>query len=77
MGVASLIVLDLARVGTGRGTGTEELCREIHEQFADCELIAGGGVAGVADVERLGDAGATAVLAASALHDGRLTGPRR
>jgi phosphoribosylformimino-5-aminoimidazole carboxamide ribotide isomerase len=76
MGVRTLIVLDLARVGTGTGAGTEPLLREIRDEFPDIDLIAGGGVRTWADVERLGEAGATGVLVASALHDGTLKVPR-
>jgi phosphoribosylformimino-5-aminoimidazole carboxamide ribotide isomerase len=76
LGVRTLIVLDLARVGTGSGTGTEPLVRAIRGEFPDVELIAGGGVKTWADVDRLGEAGADAVLVASALHDGTLRVPR-
>jgi phosphoribosylformimino-5-aminoimidazole carboxamide ribotide isomerase len=76
MGVRTLIVLDLARVGTGTGSGTEPLLKAIRAEFPEVELIAGGGVRTWADVERLGEAGADAVLVASALHDGTLKGPR-
>jgi phosphoribosylformimino-5-aminoimidazole carboxamide ribotide isomerase len=72
LGVRTLIVLDLARVGTGTGTGTEPLLRAIRNEFPNVDLIAGGGVRTWADVERLGGAGATGVLVASALHDGTL-----
>ena len=72
-GFAELIVLDVARVGTGTGTGTESLLRAIRAAFPSLPLIAGGGVRTWADVERLGEAGATGVLVASALHDGTLT----
>jgi uncharacterized protein related to proFAR isomerase len=37
------------------------------------ELIAGGGVRGRTDLEDLAAAGCSGALAASALHDGRLT----
>ncbi|QJW93510.1 Phosphoribosylformimino-5-aminoimidazole carboxamide ribotide isomerase related protein [Frigoriglobus tundricola] len=76
MGVGTLIVLDLARVGTGTGTGTEPLLRAIRDEFPDLDLIAGGGVRTWADVDRLGEAGATGVLVASALHNGALRAPR-
>lgn len=76
LGVRTLIVLDLARVGTGTGTGTEPLLRAIRDEFPAIDLIAGGGVKTWADVDRLGEAGATGVLVASALHDGTLTSPR-
>jgi phosphoribosylformimino-5-aminoimidazole carboxamide ribotide isomerase len=71
--VPFLFVIDLARVGEGAGTGTETVCREIVRRCPDVELIAGGGVRDWTDVDRLGAAGATGVLVASALHDGALT----
>lgn len=72
VGARTLIVLDLARVGTGSAGGTENLLRAIRGEFPEVELIAGGGVKTRADVDRLGEAGADAVLVASALHDGTL-----
>jgi phosphoribosylformimino-5-aminoimidazole carboxamide ribotide isomerase len=71
-GVRRLIVLDLARVGGGGGTGTEELCRRLAGAYPEVEVIAGGGVRDRADLERLGRCGVAGVLVASALHDGRL-----
>ena len=76
LGVRTLIVLDLARVGTGSGCGTEELLRAIRAEFPDVELLAGGGVKTWADVDRLREAGADGVLVASALHDGTITFPQ-
>lgn len=76
LGVRTLIVLDLARIGTGGGTGTEPLLRTTRAEFPAVELIAGGGIRTWADVDALGEAGANAVLVASALHDGTLTFPR-
>lgn len=76
LGYRSFIVLDLARVGTGTGTGTESLLKSILEEFPNVELIAGGGVRTWGDVDRIGAAGADAVLVASALHVGSLTFPR-
>jgi phosphoribosylformimino-5-aminoimidazole carboxamide ribotide isomerase len=72
LGVGTLIVLDLARVGTGSGCGTERLLKSLRTEFPDVELIAGGGVRTREDVEQLGQAGADAVLVASAVHDGSL-----
>ena len=69
-GVRSMIVLDLARVGVGAGLGTEALCRRLHEAFPELELIAGGGVRSMGDVQTLADGGVNAALVASALHDG-------
>jgi phosphoribosylformimino-5-aminoimidazole carboxamide ribotide isomerase len=75
-GATRLILLELARVGTGIGPGTTELCRRVRAALPGVELIAGGGVRAWDDVDRLADAGANAVLVASALHDGTLTFPR-
>lgn len=71
-GAGTLIVIDLANVGTGTGTGTEYWCRKIKATLPDTELIAGGGVRTWEDVERLGELGVDGVLVASALHDGAL-----
>ena len=72
LGITRLIVLDLARVGLGSGTGTDELCRRLSCNYPHIELFAGGGVAGPADLTRLAGCGVRGVLVASALHDGRL-----
>lgn len=74
-GFPTLIVLDVAFVGTGTGPGTEPLVRELRKRHPAVELIAGGGIRDRDDVARLADAGADAVLVASALHDGRLLQP--
>jgi phosphoribosylformimino-5-aminoimidazole carboxamide ribotide isomerase len=71
-GCRDLIVLDLARVGTGAGTGTEAIIQQIRSEFPDVDLVAGGGVKTRAHVDALGRAGATGVLVASALHEGTL-----
>jgi phosphoribosylformimino-5-aminoimidazole carboxamide ribotide isomerase len=76
LGVRTLIVLDLARVGTGTGAGTEPLLNAIRNEFPTIDLIAGGGVKDWTDIDRLGAAGADAVLIASALHDGTIRLPR-
>jgi phosphoribosylformimino-5-aminoimidazole carboxamide ribotide isomerase len=71
-GVRHLIVLDLARVGLGDGTGTEQLCRQLAAAHPNVEIVAGGGVRDVGDLHRLRSCGVRAALVASALHDGRL-----
>jgi phosphoribosylformimino-5-aminoimidazole carboxamide ribotide isomerase len=71
-GVQRLLILDLAHVGEGRGTGTEELCKELSRAYPDVELAAGGGIRGRGDLDRLRQCGVTAALVASALHDGAL-----
>ena len=72
IGFRRLIVLDLARVGSGEGPGVEALCRTLRDRYPALELIAGGGVRGPEDLQRLADCGCDAALVATALHDGRL-----
>jgi phosphoribosylformimino-5-aminoimidazole carboxamide ribotide isomerase len=73
LGVKRILVLDLARVGSGGGTGTEELCRALAASYPRVEILAGGGIRGREDLLRLKEGGVSAALVASALHDGRLT----
>jgi phosphoribosylformimino-5-aminoimidazole carboxamide ribotide isomerase len=73
LGVHRMIVLDLERVGTATGPGTDELCSRIRSDFPDTELYAGGGVRTVADVHRFADLGVTGLLIASSLHDGTIS----
>ncbi len=73
LGVQKVLVLDLARIGTGTGTGTESLISAIRQESpTSLELIAGGGVSGLSDLHRLDQARVDAVLVGSALRDGRL-----
>jgi len=71
-GVGALIVLDLARVGTGTGLDLEIITR-IREAAPGVTLLAGGGVHGWEDLVRLSDAGCNGALVATALLHGRLT----
>jgi phosphoribosylformimino-5-aminoimidazole carboxamide ribotide isomerase len=64
-----VIVLDLARVGTGAGPDVA-LIADIHAAFPDLELLAGGGVRDAEDLRALADAGAAGALVATALHRG-------
>jgi phosphoribosylformimino-5-aminoimidazole carboxamide ribotide isomerase len=73
VGFRRLLVLDLAAVGVNRGPIGDLLCRELREAHPDIELITGGGVRDVEDLQRLASWGCDAALVASALHDGRLT----
>ena len=73
-GLREVIVLDLARVGSGAGLDFD-LIRELHATFPDVELLAGGGVRDIADLHALRDAGAAGALVATALHTG-VIGPR-
>jgi phosphoribosylformimino-5-aminoimidazole carboxamide ribotide isomerase len=72
LGCRCLLVLDLARVGTGRGTGSIALLGRLRDRHPGVELVAGGGVSGPGDVAELAALGVSAVLVGSALHDGRL-----
>jgi phosphoribosylformimino-5-aminoimidazole carboxamide ribotide isomerase len=67
------IVLDLARVGRGRGTGLDDLCRRLRFGHSGLELVAGGGVRDRRDLDALASAGCDAALVGSALGDGQLT----
>ena len=71
-GITRLIVLDLARVGGGAGTGTDDLCRQIASAYPHVEVIVGGGVAGPDELLRLDACGVCGALVASALHDGHI-----
>jgi phosphoribosylformimino-5-aminoimidazole carboxamide ribotide isomerase len=73
LGVRRLLILDIARVGVGGGTGTEELCARLAATYPAVEIAAGGGVRSKADLERLRDLDVAVVLVASALHDGALS----
>ena len=70
-GAAALLVLDLARVGDRRGPDMG-LVGAVHGALPEVELLAGGGVRGREDLERLAAAGCDAALLATALHDGRV-----
>ncbi|WP_299467950.1 HisA/HisF-related TIM barrel protein [uncultured Gimesia sp.] len=71
-GVQQMILLDLAQVGTGTGTGTEELCWTLRSRYPNLKLITGGGIRHTDDLTAEATRGADAVLVASALHDGRI-----
>ncbi len=71
-GVRRVLLLDLARVGTGQGVGTLTLLAELRTGHSALEWIVGGGVRGPNDLAALSRAGASAVLVGSALHDGRI-----
>ena len=73
-GVREVIVLDLARVGSGTGPDVA-LIRELRPRFSDLELLAGGGVRHAADLRALAEAGAGGALVATAVHGGTLSRP--
>ena len=71
-GVSSLVVLDLARIGTGCGTDLG-LIEGLRKGFPDIRLLAGGGVLTRRDLDRMRDAGCDGALVASAIHAGTIT----
>lgn len=73
LGLHSIILLDIAAVGTNSGNPTQALCLEIRSRISDVTLITGGGIRNLEDIQQLQQAGSDAVLIASALHDGRLS----
>jgi phosphoribosylformimino-5-aminoimidazole carboxamide ribotide isomerase len=70
-GARTILVLDVGRVGTGRGVDLD-LLRALRRRFPSERLLAGGGIAGEDDLGRLAGAGCDAALVATALHRGRL-----
>lgn len=72
LGIRRLILLDLRRVGTDRGVGTEALLGRIREAHAEIAVAVGGGIRSIDDVKRLRGCGASAMLIGSAIHDGRI-----
>ena len=70
-GAGAIIVLDLARVGTGAGLDLA-LIERVRSAAPDVMLVAGGGVRGTEDLEALAAAGCDGALVATALLEGRL-----
>lgn len=70
-GVTSVLVLELARVGSGLGVDAGPV-RALRHAYPTAELLVGGGVGGRRDLARLAHLGVTGVLVATALHDGRI-----
>jgi len=68
-GASAIIVLDLARVGTRAGLDVD-LLRHVRHAALGVELIAGGGVRGQDDLDRLAGIGGDGALVATALLDG-------
>ena len=66
-----VIVMTLARVGTGTGPDLSGISRAIAASGGR-RIYAAGGVRGPDDVAQLIEAGAAGALVASAIHDGRL-----
>ena len=69
-----VIVMTLARVGSGRGPELDLLTR-LQARAPGARLFAAGGVRHCEDLAQLVERGIGGVLVASALHDGRIDGP--
>jgi phosphoribosylformimino-5-aminoimidazole carboxamide ribotide isomerase len=72
LGVREVVVIDLARVGSGSGPPLRAVSA-LAAALPGVAIYAGGGVRGDADVRALEAAGAAGALVATALHEGRLT----
>jgi phosphoribosylformimino-5-aminoimidazole carboxamide ribotide isomerase len=70
--LARMLVLDLVAVGVARGPATLDIIREIRGALPHLELIGGGGARNRDDLALYAQAGCSAVLVASALHDERM-----
>ena len=70
-GVCELIVLDLARVGSGEGVDFA-LLRELRSQLS-LKLFVGGGIRDTDDLLAVKNLGVDGVLLASALHSGKIS----
>jgi phosphoribosylformimino-5-aminoimidazole carboxamide ribotide isomerase len=71
-GVRHLLVIDTARVGTGRGLGTASLISRIRKSHSQVQISVGGGISRIEEIIELKNDGAAGVLVGSALHDGRI-----
>ncbi len=67
-----VILLDLARVGTGTGVD-QALIAEARHMFPQLMLLAGGGVRNASELADLRTAGVAGALVATALHQGIIT----
>ena len=71
-GAFDIIVLDVARVGSGAGPDLA-MMRRIRAAVRVPRLLTAGGIRHLDDLRELAAAGCEGVLVATALHDGRLT----
>jgi HisA/HisF family protein len=72
LGVRELLVIDLARVGSGAGPPLDAVA-QLADALPGVAIYAGGGVRDDQDLRALESAGATGALLATALHEGRVT----
>lgn len=72
LNVRELLVIDLARVGSGSGPPLKAVA-ELASALPGVAIYAGGGVRDDADLHALESAGAAGALVATALHEGAIT----
>ena len=73
IGYQSLIVLDVATVGTLEGNSTLEICMQIKNSHPNVRVITGGGVRSIEDLQELRSGGVDGALVASAIHNGQIS----
>ncbi len=71
MGVSTVIVLDLARVGAKCGVN-KSMIKDVCDR-TNLDVWVGGGIRGIKDIEELRNIGVSGALIATALHAGKLT----
>jgi len=71
MGVSQVIVLDLARVGSGEGVNMAFMKKVLAE--VPLNLYVGGGVRDISDLIELRDTGISGALVATSLHSGKIS----
>ncbi len=71
MGVSQVIVLDLARVGSGEGVNMDFMKKVLAE--VPLNLYVGGGVRDISDLLELRDTGISGALVATSLHSGKIS----
>lgn len=72
LGIVTVLLLDLGRIGTGVGVDLG-LLESLRRRLPGIRLLAGGGILTRRDLERMRDVGCDGALVASAIHTGRLT----
>jgi phosphoribosylformimino-5-aminoimidazole carboxamide ribotide isomerase len=71
-GARRILLLDLARVGSGSGPAHLDLLELLKRELPGVEILTGGGIRSSADLKLIEKAGAAAALVATALHDGSI-----
>ncbi len=74
IGVRRFLLLDVLTVGSSFGPAEhmKSVCRELCSNYPSVHLSSGGGVRCIRDVTEMADAGCSAMLVATALHDGSI-----